>query len=280
MTGSPTVEELRNWKAGHPDPTKSCVMEFAVAATLPAETKNVAVRFPKVMSDTVVIVNRPNVPVNTLLLRPGELSAAIDVRPVPPGEVSQRDDSSNVLKVAWRFCALGFEHIIPKGLDHCLFVLGIFLLNPRIKPVLWQITAFTVAHTITLTLTSLGVIGLPSTVVEPAIAASIAFVAVENLFTDKVHSWRYAVAFVFGLVHGMGIATFFNESGFSKDQIVTSLAAFTVGVESGHLAVLAAAFLTLAWFRSKPWYGKAIRVPLSIGIACVAVYWVFERLGG
>src|SRR6185295_10593374 len=127
-------------------------------------------------------------------------------------------------------------------------------------------------------LTSLGIIGLSSRIVEPTIAATIAFVAVENLLTTKVHGWRIAVAFIFGLVHGMGVATAFNEAGFPPGQLVTSLAAFTVGVEAGHVAVLALAFLTLGWFREKPWYRSRIAVPLSVCVALVGMYWMVVRL--
>ncbi len=105
---------------------------------------------------------------------------------------------------------------LPQGLDHCLFVLGLFLLIPKFKPVLWQISpAFTVAHThSTLTLTSLHIIGLSSRIVEPTIAASIAVIGIENLVTKEIHPWRPAIAFLFGLVHGMGVATAFNDAGF------------------------------------------------------------------
>ena len=84
------------------------------------------------------------------------------------------------------YLALGFEHILPDGLDHILFVLGLFLLSPRLKPLLWQVTAFTVAHSISLALSSCQVVSLPVSVVEPLIALSIALVALENLFTTQL----------------------------------------------------------------------------------------------
>src|SRR6476659_385318 len=94
------------------------------------------------------------------------------------------------LSLMARFVALGFEHILPRGVDHILFVLGLFLLSVQMRPLLWQITAFTVAHSITLALSLYGVVKLPSSVVEPLIAGSIAFVAIENVFTTKLSYWR------------------------------------------------------------------------------------------
>src|SRR6185295_8754589 len=141
----------------------------------------------------------------------------------------------------WRYVILGFTHIIPQGADHALFVLGLFLLTPRVKALLWQITAFTIAHSLTLTLATFHLLKLPSIVIEPTIAASIAFIAVENLATTKVHAWRPVVAFVFGLVHGMGFASALSEVGLPTGQLVAALVAFNVGVECGHVTVLAAA---------------------------------------
>ena len=282
VTQSPSVAGVRQWKSEHSGRTLPCKMDFVVEAKLPADASVMTLQFPEILADTLIVVHRPGFEHYTLPLPPGEQSPNIDVR------MSHRDGSAAVapdhagqpgaLDVAWRFIKLGFTHIIPRGLDHCLFVLGLFLLSPRIKPVLWQISSFTIAHTITLTLTSLGIIGLSSRIVEPTIAATIAFVAVENLLTKKVHSWRIIVAFIFGLVHGMGVATAFHEAGFPPGQLVTSLAAFTVGVEAGHIAVLIAAFAALAWSRNKPWYRTRIAIPISLLIALIALLWIVQRL--
>lgn len=193
---------------------------------------------------------------------------------------AKRADGTGWTSVFGRFTLLGFEHIIPGGPDHALFVLGLFLLSPKPRPVIMQISAFTVAHTITLTLTSLNIIGLPSSIVEPTIAASVAFVGIENLCTTKIHAWRSGVAFVFGLVHGMGVATAFNEAGFPPGQLVSSLAAFTVGVEGGHLGILAAAFLLLGWTSTRPWYRGRVAIPLSLVISLIALVWLVQRIAG
>lgn len=178
-----------------------------------------------------------------------------------------------------QYLVLGFTHILPKGLDHVLFVLGIFLLAVRLKPVLWQVTAFTLAHTITLALTIYGVVSLPSAIVEPLIALSIVYVAIENVFTDRLHAWRPLVVFCFGLLHGMGFAGVLREIGLPRSEFVPALLAFNVGVELGQLAVIFTAFLIVGLpFRKKPWYRRRVVVPGSLAIAAVGLYWFGERV--
>src|SRR4051812_41335030 len=108
------------------------------------------------------------------------------------------------------YLQLGFKHIIPQGFDHILFILSLFLLNPKLKPVIWQATAFTVAHTITLGLAMYGLVKPPSYIIEPLIALSIMFVAIENIITEKLNSIRVMIVFAFGLVHGLGFANALN----------------------------------------------------------------------
>jgi hydrogenase/urease accessory protein HupE len=181
-------------------------------------------------------------------------------------------------EIVKQYLILGFTHILPKGLDHVLFVLGIFLLAVRLKPVLWQVTAFTLAHTITLALTIFGLVSLPASIVEPLIALSIAYVAFENVFTDKLHAWRPLIVFGFGLLHGMGFAGVLSEIGLPRSEFVPALLAFNVGVELGQLTVIFAAFV-LTWpLRNKPWYRRRIVIPASLFIAVIALYWFIERI--
>ena len=180
-----------------------------------------------------------------------------------------------------QYLVLGFTHILPKGLDHMLFVLGLFLLSTRLAPLLWQVTAFTLAHSITLALSMYGVIALSPAIVEPLIAASIVAVAVENLLTARLHAWRVFVVFGFGLLHGLGFAGVLTEIGLPRDEFVTGLIAFNVGVEGGQLAVIALAFLVVGyWFRHRPWYRARVVLPLSALIALTGAYWMVERLWG
>lgn len=182
------------------------------------------------------------------------------------------------LSVFGAYIPVGFAHILPKGLDHILFVLGLYFFSTRLKPLLWQITAFTAAHTVTLALGATGVVTLPASVVEPLIAASIVFVAVENLFTTKLHAWRPVIVFGFGLLHGLGFASVLGDFGLPEGHFLPALLGFNVGVEFGQLTVVALAFLAVgAWFRNKPWYRTRIAMPASVVIALVGAYWFLER---
>ncbi len=182
-------------------------------------------------------------------------------------------------EVIAQYLRLGYTHILPKGTDHILFVLGIFFLARRIKPVLIQVTAFTIAHTITLALTIYGVVSLRPAIVEPLIALSIVYVAVENLFTDELNPWRVALVFAFGLIHGMGFAGVLSELGLPRSEFVPALVSFNVGVELGQLTVILAAFLAVGAWRRKPWYRPRIVVPASLAIAAVGLFWALERIG-
>lgn len=293
LVKSPSVAGVHDWQADNPSRVLPCKQEFIVKATLPLGVRMFRVQFPQVMGQLILSIDRIGVEPLYLPLEAGEQSPEIDVsmatRPADSTGGESADAASSTpakptsdhlgsLNVAWRFIRLGFGHIIPDGPDHCLFVLGLFLLIPKVRPVLWQISAFTVAHTLTLTLTSLHIIGLPSSIVEPTIAASVAFVGIENLVTRRVHPWRPAVAFLFGLVHGMGVATAFTEAGIPPGQLVTGLTAFTIGVEAGHLLVLAGAFAVLGWTRNKPWYRARVAIPLSLLISAIALYWLVQRI--
>ncbi len=183
------------------------------------------------------------------------------------------------LGTAWRYLTLGFTHIVPNGLDHMLFVLGIYLLSGRARSVLWQVSAFTVAHSITLGLSMYGVVAVSPRIVEPLIALSIAYVAIENIFLSELKPWRVALVFAFGLLHGMGFAGALKELGLPRSEFVTALLTFNVGVEAGQLAVIGAAFMLVGWHcANRAWYRSRIVVPVSTLIACTAVYWTIERL--
>lgn len=189
-------------------------------------------------------------------------------------EQSKWDTFKNYIKV-------GFVHIIPKGLDHILFVVGLFLLSAQLRPLLIQVTTFTLAHSVTLALGIFGIITLTDGAlkwVEALIAASIVYVCIENIYSQKLSRWRPLIIFGFGLLHGLGFASVLGDVGLSQGSFVTGLIGFNVGVEVGQLAVIAVCFLAVGlWFRNKPWYRKVITIPTSIVIALIAIYWVLER---
>jgi hypothetical protein len=183
--------------------------------------------------------------------------------------------------VIWYYLKLGITHIIPFGSDHILFVVGLCLLSTKIKTILWQATAFTVAHSITLALSMKSIIIAPSAVVEPIIALSILFVAVENILLNELKPWRILVVFMFGLIHGMGFASALNEIGLPRNKFYTSILSFNVGVELGQIAVILSVFLLIIIpFGKQPWYKKRIVYPLSLLIALIAAYWTVQRVFG
>ena len=177
------------------------------------------------------------------------------------------------------YIPVGFEHIIPKGWDHIVFVLGLFFFSTKLRPLVWQISAFTVAHTFTLALGSIGYIKIVPEIVEPLIALSIVFIAVENIFFDRLSKWRPIVIFIFGLLHGLGFASVLGEFGLPDGFFITALLGFNLGVEIGQLTVVLLAFITLGyWFNKKDYYQISIANPISIIIGLVGAYWFIERV--
>lgn len=199
--------------------------------------------------------------------------------PSQPFSLTEVITARPMLQVVLDYILIGFEHIMPKGRDHILFILGIFLLSLRLKPLLWQVTMFTLAHTITLGLSMNNIISLPANIVEPLIALSIAYIGIENVFVKSLHRSRLFLVFGFGLLHGLGFASVLNDFGMPNDAFVTALISFNVGVELGQLAVISLAFLAVGvWFKNKPWYRELVIVPGSLMIAVIGLYWTVERL--
>lgn len=187
-------------------------------------------------------------------------------------------DAANTT-VGWYYMQLGFTHILPYGLDHILFVVGLFLLQPDALSVINQATVFTVAHCLTLALTMLGYIQPPRQAVEVVIALSILFIAIENICLNKIYWWRYLIVFLFGLIHGCGFATVLHQTGLPPQATVWALFAFNVGVEVGQIAVIAICYMLIGKLLSnKNWYRQKIVVPISVIIGIVSVYWIIERI--
>lgn len=179
------------------------------------------------------------------------------------------------------YLELGFTHILPKGLDHILFVIALFLASSRLRDLVWQVSAFTIAHTITLALAILGVVSVPASIVEPLIALSIAFVAIENMVFKDMTRWRPAVVFLFGLFHGLGFAGVLGELGLPEGDLLAALFSFNIGVELGQLTIIGGLWLVLHRFSGEAWY-RHVRLGGSALIALMALWWTIERifLGG
>jgi len=175
---------------------------------------------------------------------------------------------------------LGFTHILPRGLDHMLFVVGLLLLSTRASQLLLQVSAFTLAHSLTLGLCLYGVVSLPSRIVEPLIALSVAYVGLENLVASRLRSWRVALVFAFGLLHGLGFAEALASLNLSREDFVATLVSFNVGVELGQLTVIAAAATLLYGglrARREGWRRPVVRFA-SCAVGVMGLIWTVERL--
>lgn len=176
------------------------------------------------------------------------------------------------------YLRLGFRHIVPEGTDHILFVLGLFFLGITWRKLIAQTSVFTVAHATTLFLSTYGIFRLPSRYVEPAIAFSIAFIAMENVFRPKLGPGRLAIVFGFGLIHGLGFASSLSDVPFPKHDFIIALLGFNFGVDGGQLFVIGLAFLAVGWFRNRPWFRSRIAIPCSLAIAAIGIYWGVQRI--
>ena len=209
----------------------------------------------------------------------GERELALD-RSVP--EIALSGAGRSVLQVVGRFVQAGIEHIFL-GYDHIAFLLAVILWGRRLWPLVKVVTAFTVAHSLTLSLAALDIVRLPSSVVEPLIAATIVFVAAENFFVHDIRR-RWRATFVLGLVHGFGFAGALREYGLSRDTLVPALAAFNIGVEIGQITIVALIFPLLLWSdriggRAAAPNGRhpALVYTCSAVILAFGLYWLMER---
>lgn len=176
------------------------------------------------------------------------------------------------------YFSLGFEHVIPFGYDHMLFIISLFFFNSKIKSAIIQCSIFTIAHSSTLALATLGYLNFNSSVIEGTIALSIFFVALENLIETKLQVWRLAFIFLFGLLHGLGFASALNEIGIPQNEFLIALLAFNLGVEAAQLTVIAFCYFFVArLIQKKVWYQTKFVKPLSIIISSIALFWAVER---
>jgi hydrogenase/urease accessory protein HupE len=256
------------------DPARERLTTITLAGDIPPGARNLTWTWAADFGASAVRVGRKDEEaIQSAFLTDGKTSD-----PFPLGE--QLVPKSRWI-VASDYLVLGFTHILPKGLDHILFVLGIFLLSLHWRPLLYQVTAFTIAHSITLALSLYGIVSIPTSIVEPLIALSIVYVAVENILTDELKPWRVYVVFGFGMLHGLGFAGILTALELPRSEYLTALITFNVGVELGQLAVISCAFLSVGlWFRNRSWYRRRIIIPCSTVIASIGAFWTVERLIG
>lgn len=237
--------------------------------TVPGGVSSVTWQWDTAFGSSVLRVMGSNGDLYADWLRGGQESDEIPI--IGPPELS-------TVQVIMKYFEIGFVHILPLGLDHILFVVGLFLLSPAWRPLLLQVTAFTVAHSVTLALGVLGLVQLSPSIVEPLIALSIAYICLENLFTNKVTLWRPVIVFGFGLLHGLGFAGVLGEIGLAPGAFVAALVGFNIGVEVGQIAVLLGCSAAVGAFVDKPWYRQRVSIPASILIGLVGLYWTVERV--
>ncbi|MEX0365495.1 MAG: HupE/UreJ family protein [Ruegeria sp.] len=266
-----------------PNPELARVTDITLSGSVPAGTSVVEVAWPDGAGDLILRQQGVEDPY-TGLISGGGSSGPVSVA---------GGNAASGWQTFGAYIPVGFDHILPKGLDHILFVLGLFFLSTRLGPLLWQVTAFTLAHTVTLALGALGLVNLPGSIVEPLIAASIVYVAIENIFARGLNRWRPMIVFGFGLLHGLGFASVLGEFGLPDGQFIPALIGFNIGVELGQLTVIALAAIAL-WLgvraaRISDLEGqeetitdynvmfRAWSMTGSLIIALVAIYWVIER---
>ncbi|MBX3381698.1 MAG: HupE/UreJ family protein, partial [Phycisphaeraceae bacterium] len=312
----PTVAEFERWKHDLRTPGADPRLPWIAEAEIECELKSgdvlaptASIQFPEVLGELVLVVEPPKVEAWGISLKAGRRSDEILLYPLKIDVVQNRPNDFV------SFVRMGIEHIVPEGLDHMLFILGLFLASPRMKSLLVMVTMFTLAHSVTLALAATGIVVAPPRVIEPLIALSIAAVAIENIFSSRAsiqtqaHSptlapigevaseecrtlpptpslregaselrVRAAIVFAFGLVHGLGFASAFKEMELPRSVLVPALVGFNVGVEVGQLLVLSFAFVLIGWAGKKNWYRGVIVVPGSVVIACVGLYWAVTRV--
>lgn len=240
---------------------------------VPGGSRELTIRLPAKYKTVSLQIHSPSLETpSNVLLDPGQASPPFPLADTGL-EVPRQGVFSSYLK-------LGFTHIVPKGLDHILFVLGLFLLSKRWRPLLYQVTAFTVAHSVTLALSMQGVVSLPERFVETLIALSISWVAIENIATSELKPWRLALVFCFGLLHGLGFAGVLSELGMPDGQFLTALLSFNLGVELGQVSVVLMAFAVLGRFRNLEGYRRYVIFPCSAAIAATGLWWAVTRALG
>ena len=250
------------------DTTLPRTTRVRLSAPLPADAETLVIGWDGAYGALVVRQQGVEAPYSGYLTN-GDLS---DPFPIAGGGVASNSQTF------MSYIIIGFEHIIPKGLDHILFVLGLFFFSTRWRPLIWQVTAFTLAHTVTLALATLGIVNVPGSIVEPLIAASIVYVGIENIFANGRSRWRLPIVFGFGLLHGLGFASVLSDIGLDPAIFVTGLIGFNVGVELGQLAVILVAYLAVGmWFGQKPWYRLFVAIPISLVISAIGAWWLIER---
>ncbi len=203
-------------------------------------------------------------------LRDGKKSELININHPPVQTFANR---------VKQFVAIGFDHVIPLGWDHILFIIGMALSSLVFRDLLILTATFTLAHTITLGLATADIVTISARIVEPLIAFSIAYVAIENLYGKLVLKRKSIIVFLFGLVHGLGFASMLKSFEMTSDNFLTTLISFNIGVELAQVLIVLLVFILLILLRqAKINYHRFAVVPVSVVIALMGIWWGVERI--
>lgn len=239
---------------------------------------------PKALINQAIQIEGLEATSSDVLVRIHYLDGATEfIRVLPENPSFSLSHKSGFYNMASTYFVLGVEHIL-EGYDHLLFVLALLLLVSSVRVLIWTITAFTLAHTITLMLASFDIIQLSSVAVEAIIALSIVFVAAEVVYAmrgrehlSKKYPWL--IAFGFGLIHGLGFAGALKEIGLPQTEIVPALIFFNVGVEVGQLLFVLAVLLFIRIFSSLVSnHVYRYKMAVAYGIGIIATFWFLERV--
>ena len=206
-------------------------------------------------------------------LRDGESSGKIAIHESEPINVRQK---------LLQFISIGFDHVVPLGWDHLLFIVGMALSTFLLKRLLLLVTAFTVAHTLTLGMAMYGLIEMPANFVEPVIAFSISYVAIENIFGNQSIMRKSLIVFLFGLIHGLGFASMLKNFDMEPDSFLVTLIGFNVGVELAQIAIVICVLLTVLINKKifPNHYRQVLIIPVSVIISIIGFWWGIERVIG
>ncbi|CAN5710771.1 hypothetical protein BH11PLA1_BH11PLA1_09520 [soil metagenome] len=242
--------------------------DFAARGQLPAGVRALRVTLPNLIAEAILTIERPGREADAMPVRGGEPSPLIELD----------GPSDSFAAQTLRFIGAGFTHVIPAGVDHILFILCLFFASARWRALLAQSLVFTLAHSLTLALATLGVLRLPAALIEPLIALSITVLALENIRLQRVTAWRYGAIFLLGLVHGCGFASALAETDRNGISTTAVLLGFNVGVEVAQTAILVGALLVLGWWRDRPWYRARVAIPVALVLAAAGAWLFFTRL--
>jgi hypothetical protein len=209
------------------------------------------------------------------MLEGDQASVAFTLKPPP----TRMEHLRTTARAAARFAAAGWTAIVPNGIDHILFLLGLYFLSRNTKRAIRHFGVFAISSSIAIVASAFGLVILPPKILDPMIGLSLAYIAMENLVRADGDRRRIPLVFGCGLLHGAGCAAALEGASLPRVGMTVAVASFNLGIEAGQLATVAAAFLIVGWHCSgQQWYRNRVVLPGATLLACTAVYWTIARL--